>query len=139
MDLLIYFGRPILLILVCMILVRFASAKTRRLDWMTRSTGRWIGCWSLVGFAIAAVLGTLAWMMKAHSVLDFADWVWPFSLGLMALDGWPTTWDAIMVLSITTIQNAVLYCLLAAIVRLVFERLTKIRNTRKSLDLGPLT
>ncbi|MGC2233319.1 MAG: hypothetical protein WBA09_17600 [Candidatus Acidiferrum sp.] len=139
MDLLIYFGRPVLVILACMATVRLAGTMTWRLDWMTRSTGRWLDWWSFVVFAIAAMLGTLAWIMKTGSVLNFADWVWPFSIGLMALDGWPTTGDTIMVLSITATQNGVLYCLLAAIFRFTFERLAKARTVRKPLDRRPLT
>jgi len=115
-NLLSYFGPPILFILLCMGAARWLGAKQGTLNWMVRSAGRWLTTWSAIGFAMAMLLGTLAWAMNTDDVMNDASLVWPFCIGLMALDGNPSALAIIIVLSITAIQNSVLYLILAALV-----------------------
>jgi hypothetical protein len=83
---------------------------------MIQNTGRWLGAWSLIGFATAMSLGILAWTMKSSDVMDHVTLVCPFCIGLMALQGTPSTAAILIVLSITALENALLYLLLATLV-----------------------
>ena len=67
MGLLYYLGPRIIFILSCMVVLCLAGMKSKRLQWITRSAGRWLGWWSLIGFAVAFVLGIVAWIMTTTS------------------------------------------------------------------------
>jgi hypothetical protein len=139
MGLLIYLGRPILFILVCMIVVRLIGSKKPRPGRMIEGLTKWLWIWSLIGFATAAFLGVSAWIMNNDFIMSHADWVWPFCIGLMALQGEPTALDILVVLGITAIGNAMLYFGLAAIVGVTFHLLARVRGPRnRSLSIfGP--
>ena len=125
-----YFWPQILLILFCIAGVRLAGLKQRQLGWIARSSRRWLGTWSLIGFAIAAILGVVAWIMNTDYVYGHAEWVWPFCLGLGALQGKPTTLETLMVLTILALENAILYFLLATIVGLAFHLIAKVSKPK---------
>jgi len=127
---LLYFWRQIVLILFFVAFVRLAGLKQRQLAWIARTSRRWLCTWSFVGFAIAATLGVVAWIMNTDYVYEHAEWVWPFCLGLEALQGKPTTLEILMVLTILALENAILYFLLAAIVGLGLRLVTKMSKPK---------
>ena len=130
MSIFAYFAPSILLVLGSASLFHCSARLWVPARWATFSTSRWLLVWSSIGCAVPALLLTLSWA----SIVTFSNWTvwfWPFSIGLMALEGRPTKLETLLVLSITTFQNAVLYCLVAAVVRLLFSNLPRLRRTRK--------
>ena len=131
MSPLAYFAPPILFILLCMALLRWAGACRSVLSWMVRSSGRWIVTWSMIGFAVASSLGVVAWVMDTDDVMSKSSLVWPFCITLMALDGHPSTGALLLVVSIAALENAVLYLILAALVWGFWSWIPRIWRTRE--------
>jgi hypothetical protein len=98
---------------------------------MTQSVGRWLAAWSLIGFATAMLLGILAGAVNTSDVRDHANLVWPFSLGLMALEDNPSVIAILAVFSITALQNAVFYLILATLVWGFWNWIPKIWRARE--------
>jgi hypothetical protein len=77
----------------------------------------------VVGFALIGLLIPLAFEAKyemTHTeILSQSVWLWPASLGLMALDPYATTSEIVMGFGITTLSNVGLYALIGWIVSLI--------------------
>ncbi|HEV2197600.1 MAG TPA: hypothetical protein VGR55_18585 [Candidatus Acidoferrum sp.] len=74
--------------------------------------------------------------MNNDFVMSHADWVWPFCIGLMALQGEPKFLDILVVLAITALGNAMLYFALAAIVEIAFHIVARVKEPRnRSLSI----
>src|SRR5579885_1995935 len=114
------FGPPLVLILAAITTVRlfvlWASGRTR----LAVSPRRWLIGWGAVGFAVSAVLGLIAWRMDNDFVVSHFYWIWPFCLGLAALNGHPPTITVLLLLFILAIVNGLFY-LLAALASLAFQ------------------
>lgn len=82
------YGIPTLFLLLCMSAVGWVSRKVKRK--LVQRPLAWIASWTSVGFLIASILAISAWVMNTNIVQNNAGLLWPFNLGLVALDGHPS-------------------------------------------------
>jgi hypothetical protein len=107
-----YFGTPTLFLLLCISAVGWVSHKRKR-----KSVQRplpWIATWASVGFCIASILAIAAWFMNTNFIRNNAGLLWPFSLGLVALDGHPSILVGLLLVTLMGFINGLYYAFLAA-------------------------
>jgi hypothetical protein len=106
-----YFGIPSLFLMTCMTVLGWVS---RKRNWkLGDQRAVWVGSWAVIGFFIAASLATTSWIMNTDFVYNNASLVWPFCLGLEALNGHPQTSVVLLLVAIWGVINALYYALLA--------------------------
>jgi hypothetical protein len=108
-----YFGIPTLFLLLCMVTVGWVTRKQKR-KFASRPLS-WIATWAFVGFFVAGVLAITAWVMNTDFVYNNASLVWPFCLGLGALDGHPAILVGLLLVALMGFINCLFYAFLAAI------------------------
>jgi hypothetical protein len=121
MDIFQYFGPPILFIFCCMAAVHLLSKRKLPGSNIVKTAKGWLLLWAVVGLGVPLLVIITGYITKGRQLLRIDErFVWPFSLGLMALDGNTEVATTLMVIAILAVQNAVLYLLLAAVVRAIF-------------------
>ena len=119
-TLLIHFGAPTLFISLSMGVAAWISCK-RQKEFPRRLT--WVTGWALTGLSIAASLAIAAWMMNTDFVASHASLVWPFCLGLVALNGKPLIGTGLLLVGLMGVQNGLYYALLAALTWVILRAL----------------
>ena len=110
-----YFGVPSLFLMVCMAVAWWVSRKKKH------KPINWIATWGLIGFFVAVLLAITAWIMNTDFVYNNASLVWPFCLGLGALDGHPSIGVGLLLVALMGLINGLYYALLAALSWLLFR------------------
>ena len=107
-----YFGIPTLFLLLCMGAVGWVSRKRKRK--FAQRPMPWIARWASVGFFVAGVLAITTWVMNTDFVYKNASLVWPFCLGLVALNGHPSILVGLLLVALMGFINSLYYAFLAA-------------------------
>lgn len=107
-----YFGIPTLFLLLCMSAVGWVSRKQKRK--FPQRPMPWTVTWASVGFFVAGVLAITAWVMNTDFVVNNASLVWPFCLGLVALNGHPAILVGLLLVALMGFINGLYYAFLAA-------------------------
>jgi len=115
----LYFGIPSLFLMTCMTVLGWVGRKRK---WkLAQKRVSWIGSWAVIGFLIAALLAITAWIMNTDFVYNNASLVWPFCLGLGALDGHPSVGVGSLLVALMGGVNALYYALLAVLTWLLLK------------------
>jgi hypothetical protein len=105
------YGIPTLFLLLCMSVAGWVSRKHK--GKLAHQPLAWITTWTSVGFLVAGILAITAWVMNNNIVKNNAGLLWPFSLGLVALDGHPSILAGLLVVAVMSFVNGLYYALLA--------------------------
>jgi hypothetical protein len=107
------YGIPTLFLLLCISVAGWVSGKEKRN--LVQRPLAWIALWTSAGFLVASILAITAWVMNTNIVKNNAGLLWPFNLGLVALDGHPSILAGLLVIAVMSFVNGLYYALLAAI------------------------
>lgn len=108
-----YFGVPSLFLMACMTVAGWVGRKKEQK--LGQKLANWTGSWAMIGFLTAASLAITAWIMNTDFVYSNASLVWPFCLGLGALDGHPSIGVGLLLVALMGVINALYYAFLAVL------------------------
>lgn len=130
-----HFGIPTLFLLLCMGAVGWVGRNQKK-KFVQRPLP-WVATWASIGFSVAGIVATIAWMIGANLPYNNFDLLWPFSFGLAGLDNHPSIMVVLLAVTVMGSLNGLYYAFLAVVSWMLWwlaKKLTKTERRNSGTD-----